>query len=535
MKLLTHPAATALGLTTLIILPMVSSLVSTTHRTVYHMQGPVISVFFAVMLLILMLWLLITGLLMLVRRSRRIHRILWTTILCALPWVTVKLATTILDWSMPHRISLIFFSIGITAMIALLIFWTPSFQRGFDRIQNFAATLLGFVALSSLLMLVQLGWFAWQAHAINAPQAMHRSTVPVETSAHSAGHSRIIWLLLDELSYRQVYEHRFPGLRLPAFDRLAQQSTIFTHAIPAGLMTEYVIPSLLTGVPANALRASADGRQVYLHNPAQNRWETFDQHQTIFQDALNRGYRTAVGGWYNPYCRILPQVLDRCFWTFRDPTLNGIATDLPLRVNLLRPIQHVVNIGLTYFQWNRHGDLNDSATTQVHIDDYRELFTESDTLLDDPSLDFLYLHMPIPHPGGIYNRRTGQLTTGPSTYIDNLALADTYLAHFRSKLEQSGEWDSTTILIMGDHSWRTTSVWSSDPSWTSEEQNASDGGKFDTRPAYIVKLPNQQQPERIDTPFPAIETRALLDALMDQHIQSPQELAAWANTQAAGN
>jgi hypothetical protein len=80
---------------------------------------------------------------------------------------------------------------------------------------------------------------------------------------------------------------------------------------------------------------------------------------------------------------------------------------------------------------------------------------------------------------------------------------------------------------MGDHSWRAATVWSRDTDWTPEEQEASDGAKFDERPAYILKLPNQQQPAQIDAPYQAIRTRALLDALMEQRIQSPQDLAAW--------
>ena len=81
-------------------------------------------------------------------------------------------------------------------------------------------------------------------------------------------------------------------------------------------------------------------------------------------------------------------------------------------------------------------------------------------------------------------------------------------------------------------SWETTPgaprpLWSWTSAWTPEEQDASDGGQFDDRPAYILKLPHQQQPAHIDTPYPAIRTRALIDALMDQRIQSPQDLEDW--------
>lgn len=46
----------------------------------------------------------------------------------------------------------------------------------------------------------------------------------------------------------------------------------------------------------------------------------------------------------------------------------------------------------------------------------------------DAKLHFVFIHLPVPHPLGIYNRRTGAL--GPdsaSNYIDNLALSDRML------------------------------------------------------------------------------------------------------------
>jgi hypothetical protein len=67
--------------------------------------------------------------------------------------------------------------------------------------------------------------------------------------------------------------------------------------------------------------------------------------------------------------------------------------------------------------------------------------------------------------------------------------------------------------------------------WTDEDEAASHGGEFDPRPAYMVKLPNQQTAARIDPPFSAVSTRALLDALLQDHLQSPADLQAWASQQ----
>jgi arylsulfatase A-like enzyme len=159
-----------------------------------------------------------------------------------------------------------------------------------------------------------------------------------------------------------------------------------------------------------------------------------------------------------------------------------------------------------------------------HRLDYQELLVAGDKLLEDRSATFVLLHMPIPHGPGIYDRRTASFATSNPSYLDNLALCDGYLAHVRKELEQNGTWDSTTLVLMGDHSWRITSGADLAP----EERAASDGGQFDDRPAYIVKLAHQTTPARIDTQFAALRTRDLFDNLLTGRISTSQQLASWA-------
>lgn len=332
--------------------------------------------------------------------------------------------------------------------------------------------------------------------------------------------------MLDELSYQQVYERRFPGLELPAFDRLASQSTVFTRVVAAGIATEVAVPSLMTGLPVDRIRASADRQRLYLHESSQQKWELFDSKRSIFADALDHGYSTAVAGWYNPYCRILPQVLDRCLWTNHLELPGGMFPQQTILWNTTqfgrRLLSYLAGVSA---KWSLFQE------AQFHQLDYRELFAEGDALLNDSSEDFIFLHMPVPHPGGIYNRRQHDFATSAgSSYIDNLALADQYLTHVRTLLEQRGNWDSSTVIVMGDHSWRTTISWSQSPYWTAEDAAASVGG-FDDRPAYIVKLPYQHEPARINEPFEAWRTRAMLNEVLSGRLHTASELAAWTSRQ----
>ncbi|WP_158944610.1 sulfatase-like hydrolase/transferase [Granulicella sp. S190] len=372
------------------------------------------------------------------------------------------------------------------------------------------------------MILIQLVWFGWQARSLNAINTLHRTP-----AAHALrpGTPRIIWILLDELSYQQVYGKRFPSLNLPEFDSLAAHSTVFTHVVPAGKLTEIVMPSLMSGLSIDKIRSHADGR-LMIHRSSENRWENFDQHATVFRDALDAGYSTAVTGWYIPYCRILSDVLDRCSWTLSGLASNRSMPKASILRNSAQPVlTSFILMDLLHTALTHEPRAADLYATH-HIDDYQELLASADRLLEDPSDNFILLHMPIPHPGGIYNRSTRSFTVGNSNYIDNLALADSYLAHVQSLLKSRGQWDSSTVVIMGDHSWRTY-MWSDASDWTPEEQVASDGATFDDRPAYIVKAPYQETGARIDLPFNAVDTRLMLDAFLNEQITSAETLYTW--------
>ncbi len=536
MKLFTHPVPVALGLTTLLTLPLVGPLISVQHTEIYHLHGNASAVFLPVFLFILLLWIAFAVVLQLTRTRPGLHFILWALILFLLPSTALKIWSTLLSLQLPHWISLLVFLCAFAGFFVLLFCQNSALRNAFHRVQQLLATMLGFASLTGILILCQLGWFAFQARHLNDPVRFHASGLHGTSSSTSARPHRIIWLLLDELSYQQLYERRPPDLELLAFDRLAQQSTLFTHTVPAGLMTEYVIPSLFTGLPVDAMRSSPDGRTILLQvlesdAPYITHWQQVDPADTVFHDALQHRYSTAIAGWYNPYCRVFASVLDRCLWAQRSLLVGDMSEDNSLTRNLLMPLHHVLDIALRSLPTQRQAAAANARDAAIHLQDYTELVRDADSLVNDPSADLLYLHMPVPHPVGIYNRHTRQFTTGPATYLDNLALADAYLAHLRQQLEQSSQWDSTTLLIMGDHSWRTVPIWTGTSAWSPEEQAASHGGQFDDRPAYIVKLPNQHTPARIEAPYAARNTRALLNALMDQRIHTPQDLANWAATQ----
>jgi hypothetical protein len=522
---LTHPITVAFGLANLYLLDLTGPLISTEHDLVYHLIGSSSSVILPIIIYLITLSLLLAALLYIAERPGPLRVIIWSAFLLALPSILLHTVANFSGTEIPDWLTSLVAIVCLLTLIAIAFLW-KKFLPYFEKIQHTAAAILGFFAFSGLLIFAQLSWNGWQARNLNPAPRLHQARLTVE-----APRQRIIWVLLDELSYQQLYERRFPGLELPAFDKLAAQSTVFTHVVPAGEYTRYILPTLFTGIPSNAVDISARGFLLSLKDPNTGKWIPFLQHQTVFQDAINAGYTTGVAGWYNPYCRILPEVLDHCFWTYRQSTPANLSPNRSLAVDLIRPFRYLWLDTKHLFGHGPGSPSNETRDIRQHSSDYRGLLAAGDAYLADPSITFLFLHLPIPHPYGFYDRKKNVFATKHTSYIDNLALSDLYLAHIRQILDQHHQWDSSTVVVMGDHSWRTTDIWKDSMTWTEEDQSASNGGEFDPRPGYIVKLPDQQIAARIDQPFSAVSTRALFDALMQGHIRTPSDLQAWTSQQ----
>lgn len=526
MKWLSHPGVTGAGLSFVCCFGLIEPLVSPRHAWIYHDGGAIASIFLPIMINVVLLWVLFSLLLLGATRSPKMRVIVWFGVILFTPSWLLKDVFPLLQWRLPHGLEIAITVLWGLCWITVAGRWRHSFVPMFEHACHFSSRMLSVAALGGLLVIGQMFWYCWDARSLCSPHRLHFSKEQAVTGERGQ-RPRVIWIILDELSYQQVYGRRLPSLDLPAFDQLASQSTVFTHVVPAAIYTEAAVPSLMTGLRVDRIRAGGDGTLDELHDPMTGRWRPFVAQDTVFQDALSHGFRTGIAGWYNPYCRILADVLDGCRWVYREEYEGGMFSDASIRSNLVQCWRDLlVDVGMNRFEGTESSE--SVVAARAHIADYRDIVSAGDQLLQDPSINFMLLHVPVPHPGGIYNRRTGTFTTHRSSYIDNLALADIYLAHVRQVLQQRGEWDSSAIVVMGDHSWRTKLLWAGSPQWTAEDEIASRGGQFDDRPAYIVKLPHQTEAARVESSFAAVKTRALLGGLVDGSIRSVSELVDFA-------
>lgn len=328
---------------------------------------------------------------------------------------------------------------------------------------------------------------------------------------------RVIWILLDELSYDQVYEHRQADVELPHFDDLKSNSVVFSDVQPAGFFTERIVPSLLLGRRIDSVRSSVS-RDLEVHFTDTMRWEPFDQQASIFGEAKRLGWTTGVAGWYNPYCDILRDVLDSCYWE-----------DLPAGEQKLSATRSAFANAVDFPSALIRSHLETSTSraalmVEPHAEEYKELLPAAEALIQNQSIDFVFLHLPVPHPPGIYNRKTNTLgVTG--SYLDNLVLADKTVGNLLGAIDRTAAADRTVVIVSSDHSWR-VNLWRNDPSWTAESERVS-GGRFDPRPFLLMHFPEEKAGELRTEPFPELATNGILSAILTGKIRSQGQLNEW--------
>jgi hypothetical protein len=206
---------------------------------------------------------------------------------------------------------------------------------------------------------------------------------------------------------------------------------------------------------------------------------------------------TALAGWFLPYCSILADELNACFWEpcvtcgRRVGTFGATLSDsMVSQLSELAP---------------RHGPRH-------HVRSYSRIRTQALELAGDRRYQFVFLHFPVPHDPWIYDGREHELTwlrPGPRGYFDNLVLADDTLAAVREAMERAGAWDGTHVLVLGDHGWR--------------EPDGFDGGALDHRVPLLVKIAGESTGRLFERGVTALKAHQLTLGLMNGAVRSVQD------------
>lgn len=290
---------------------------------------------------------------------------------------------------------------------------------------------------------------------------------------------RIVWILFDELSYNQTFDKPAAGLNLPNFDRLRAQGVSFSNLKPAGYWTDIIIPALFLGRPISRIRSTVDGDLLY-KDDHQKQWLAYDANATLFALVERSGWTTGVDGWFNPYCRILAPFLNACS---SEPN-----ADLPLgSCGASENDSILANAAATPL--NTFLARNGKRTpVSGHIQEFLNVMARTRALIQNNLIRFVFLHLPVLHPPGIYDRQRHMLRAD-GNYRDNLVLADDILGTLMQEIDATPSADQTTVIVSSDHPWRIP-MWRPGADWSAEQERAS-GGHFDERPVLLIHFRGQ--------------------------------------------
>jgi hypothetical protein len=391
---------------------------------------------------------------------------------------------------------------AVWAALLLLLFFR--FKLWYRRVMRLGDAIGIFLFVFAVCSVVQLLWVTlWRPGPYRQTAAWENAAEPPRV------HPRLVWIVFDELSYDQLFEHRAHDLELPHFDALRSQSTLFTDVQPIGLKTVKIIPSLLSGHVVDDIRFHFDNR-LSVHYVGMHGWHPLTGRQTIFAEAQQDGWRTAAVGWYNPYCTLYRDAIDNCYFMNLD-RIDGLMSQRDsFWRNTYSPLQQIVREIKAPARADRDICTYDVRQRyQTHID----LEKHALETLHTGQADFTFLHLAVPHSPNIWSRINDDYTQFcDSSYLDNLALADRVLGRVLAELQASPRWNDTTLIVQGDHSWRIF-LWDWLPAWTDEDDAASRNG-FDPRPALLIHLAGQTQPHTVSTPWLLINLHRVIEEVL---------------------
>jgi len=394
--------------------------------------------------------------------------------------------------------------VPVLAAVRLGVYGKPDWYRGLR-------TLL--VVLSPLIVLLS-GNLLYQSYGPSSVMAAPALAGPV--GAKAAG--RVVWIVFDELDSRLAFEARPSGIEMPEFDRLRNEGFFAAKTKPPAWdtpesMATYILGRKVLKFSAKPLYATVEGAgAIDLRGAA-----------TIFSQARESGADTYLTGWYLPYCQMLAPVLTACVQpTPASIRPTGFAESFAAQWKA-QLTEHWLAIRfdpqaqkrVPWFGWGERVEQNLA---------YRQMMEAAVMMAAGEGSRLVFLHFPIPHPLGIYDRRKNELNLDTrNNSLDNLELVDRTVGGIRRALEDNHLWDQTNLIVTSDHPMR-PDVWSKNEVWSDEERHATGNSRHPWIPL-LVKTAGAGPPVELPGEVDSARLSALALALLKGDVRTPQQTA----------
>lgn len=472
----------AFGFAAILLLPNYIDLTSSAGDSRMRFPTPLTKIALAQLTDLVIVTLVFAGIMAMLRMLKAWPAIRWALLAVLPPFLLVR-NLNVFPFDVPNA-AVLAVSLVWIAVLAILVFRAPKLA---GRIGQAGSTILAGFAIFGLVIIWQLVSAAlWRP----GPQ-----TFAFPIPSRPASKPRLIWILFDELAYKPTFESRDPSLQLPNLDRLRSESTLYTDVTPIAYRTTRAVPTLQLGEIVTDVEYTS-GNRYLIQIGNSSHWTEFNADESLFGIAKQRGITTSIVGWYVAYCPIFASVATECYWSNDDAQDRGpTSLDASFAENVWFPLRILVEQFIAPAKaWADVADWNSDG----HIASVKDVSQHALATLAGSQADFIYLHLPAPHPPSFWDRRKGTFASGGS-YLDSLDYSDRLLGQILDTLQSKPRWAATTLIVQGDHSWR-TQMWRPLPGWSTEDERISHGGTWDPRPVLMIHAPGQQNPGAVTNP-----------------------------------
>lgn len=411
-------------------------------------------------------------------------------------------------------------SVLLAFVVGPLTLWRP--RQTWKTIEAAALILFPFAVLC-------IGQTSRQAfYQPMPPEGRHSATAALPASRKPL----VFWIVFDEMDQGAVFHQTLGHLDLPNLTALRQTSVYAEHAIEVSDMTTRVIPSYTVGREVKTVRWDSTS-DLMLQFEGSASFVPWTKQRTLFRDAADAGRRTAVLGYFHPYCRLFSEWAADCrafpyseagdlqkWWnTLQDLPLPWAVL---LQAKRAMPLPNVV----TRFDGERFRLWQLAVLRDTESQHARVMAQMREAILDvaaDPLLDFVYFHAPLPHPPALTAMPNGKPIPQPD-YTSDLKAADQMLGEIRATLTKAGRWDDASVVVTSDHTVR--NFWAGSLFLTPSLLEAIRSVKERSVPL-LVKLPRQTTPLAYEEPISAILVHGIVEKLLRGDLREPNDVAGY--------
>lgn len=433
------------------------------------------------------------------------------------------LTQVLTDWKPDQSFKLL----KIAAACILLVFILRFTRRALQS----AITVL--LIVSPVFLMLGLNGL-WQYKTVDLHSAKDQPPAPVLPGTRDRPH--LIWITFDELDNRMLFDARPQRIQLPEFDGLRSTAIYGSHTLPPAAETLFSMPSFILGTKVSNVKLSTSHLSVQLakNSPLVD----FGSQPNVFRSARAAGLNAGLTGWYVSYCRFLGSDTSDCTWDSLGPIVVSVERHLRSQ-SLLAKALYLMNwqarwsVPAIVEPWHLVDEFPDGVRIWRE-DDIRAMKLIAGNafrMLQNPNLNLVFIHIPVPHPPGIWDTQAKNFALENSDYVDNLALADAALGRIRTAMERSGAWDSSTLLISGDHPYR-PSLWQSRRQLKGEMANITHSQKYPYVP-FFLKLPGQRSGIEYSAEFDNVLSADLALQILKGQLKTPSDAIAWLEAHAA--